>query len=272
MSPEARLAALPLWRGKPEIRRIEAGRTNHNYLVEYEGRRFFARIGMDIPQHGISRIAEKRCAALAAAAGISPEVLYAENGVMVIAYVEGETLDLSAAHRPDLMAEIGDLLRRLHEIPAQAGLPVFCPVAVSRRYLAALPDDALPRPRARIAAALDRLPSPAPRCLVHGDLIPENFIRTPSGMQLIDWEYAGNGVPETDLALVLSNFGLAGDGAEAFLAAFGTADRKLIADLRITAIIREALWCLTQVRLGGNVGDLPRYTALCLQRLDKVLT
>ena len=271
MSPEARLAALPLWRGKPEIRRIAAGRTNQNYLVEYDGKRFFARIGVDIPQHGISRTAEKSCAGLAAAAGLAPEILYAEHGILVTAFLDGETLDMGAVQSPALMAEIAQALRRLHTVPAQRGLPDFCPVAVSRRYLAALPDESLPRPRGQLAAAIERLPSPAPRCLVHGDLIPENFLRTPQGLRLIDWEYAGNGVPETDLALVLGNFGLTGAAAEAFLAAYGPANRKLIEDLRVAAIIREALWCLTQARLGGNVGDLPRYTALCLQRLAQVL-
>lgn len=271
MSEEARLAALPLWHGRPEIRPIAAGRTNRNYLVEYQERRYFARIGAEIPQHGISRAAERTCAMLAAGAGIAPEVVYAKDGILVTAYVEGETLDLNSARDAGLMAQIAALLRRLHAIPAPADLPVFCPIAAARRYLTALPQQALPAPRAQIAARLDSLRQPPARCLVHGDLIPENFIRTRQGILLIDWEYAGSGAPETDLALAVSNFALAESDADAFVAAYGGADRDVIADLRVAAIIREALWCLAQARLGGNVGDLPRYTALCLQRLAEAL-
>lgn len=271
MSAEARLGALPLWRGRPVILPIDAGRTNRNFLVAYEGQRYFARVGADIPEHGIARAAERRCALLAAEAGIAPELLYAKDGIMVTAFVEGETLDLASARAPGSMAQIAALLRRLHAIPAQAGLPVFCAIAASRRYLETLPEDVLPAPRARIAAHLARLRSAPALCLVHGDLIPENFIRAKDRLLLIDWEYAGNGVPETDLALAISNFGLAEDGARDFLAAYGDVDHAAVEDLRVAAIIREALWCLAQVRLGGNAGDLPRYTALCLQRLAQVL-
>lgn len=271
MREEARLAALPLWQGRPEIRPIDAGRTNRNYLVDYQERRYFARIGVDIPQHGISRAAERTCSMLAAEAGLAPEVVYAKDGILVSAYVEGETLDLSSARAPGLMTQIAALLRRLHTISPPPDLPVFCPIAAARRYLEALPLHVLPAPRGRIAARLDSLRQAPARCLVHGDLIPENFIRTDRGILLIDWEYAGSGASETDLALTLSNFALSEGDANAFVAAYGGADGAMIADLRVAAIIREALWCLAQARLGGNVGDLPRYTALCLQRLSEVL-
>ena len=41
--------------------------------------------------------------------------------------------------------------------------------------------------------------------------------------------------------------------------------------MRVAAIVREALWCLAQARIGGMVGDLKDYTDLCLQRLERVL-
>lgn len=271
MTPEARLAALPIWPGRPEISFVPAGRTNRNYLVVSQGRRYFARIGNDIPAHGISRAAELRCAGTAARAQLAPDVLYAENGIMVSAFVAGETLTLDTARQDRTLTEVAQLLRRLHAIAPPPEVAGFSLIAAARRYLAALPESALPRPRERVAAALAALNEPPPNCLVHGDLIPDNIIRSPEGLRLIDWEYAGGGVPETDLALAISNFDLDSAQAERFIAAYGAADLALIDDLRIAAIIREALWCLAQARLGGNVGDLPHYTAICLDRLDRVL-
>jgi len=271
MSAEVRIAALPLWRGRPEIEPVAAGRTNRNFIVRDQGRRYFARVGAEIPQHGISRAAERRCAMLAAAAGIAPEVILAAEGIMITAYVEGETLDIGSAQAPALLSRIAELLQRLHVIPKQADLPNFCPIAASRRYLRLLPDAALPMHRGRIEACLALLPDLPSQCLIHGDLIPENFIGDGDRLWLVDWEYAGSGVAATDLAMVISNFNLGAVNADAFLRAYGPVDRDVVDGLRIAAIVREALWCLAQAEIGGLSGDLPQYTALCLGRLEQVL-
>ena len=49
MSEEARIAALPLWHGHPVIEPVAAGRTNRNFIVHDQGRRYFARVGAEIP-------------------------------------------------------------------------------------------------------------------------------------------------------------------------------------------------------------------------------
>lgn len=271
MNEADRIAALPLWQGRPEIEPVTAGRTNRNFIVLDGERRYFARVGAEIPQHGISRAAERRCATLAAQAGIAPDVIYAENGIMITVLVPGETLTLAGAQESAVMARIAALLCRLHAIPKQDDLPDFCPVAVSQRYLSLLSDTALPVRRGRIAACLALLPILPAQCLVHADLIPENFIRDGDRLWLVDWEYAGNGVPAIDLAMVVSNFALGNDATEAFLGAYAPVDRDMVEGFRIAATIREALWCLMQAEIGGMTGDLPQYTALCLGRLEQVL-
>lgn len=271
MTEQERIAALPLWRGHPAIEPVAAGRTNRNFLVTDQGQRYFARVGAEIPLHGISRAAERRCAMLAAEAGIAPAVVHANGGIMVTAYVEGETLSIASARTPERLAQVAGVLRRLHAIPMQSDLPDFCPVAVSRRYLAQLSDAELPLARARIAACLANLSSFPPHCLIHADLIPENFILSGGRLFLVDWEYAGNGAAATDLAMVISNFELDAAMAQSLLQPYGPIDRAAIETMRVAAIVREALWCLMQARIGGLAGDLPDYTALCLRRLERVL-
>jgi hypothetical protein len=95
MSEEARIAALPLWHGHPVIEPVAAGRTNRNFIVHDQGRRYFARVGAEIPLHGISRAAERRCAMLAAETGIAPTIVYAAGGIMVTDYV-GRNVSASA--------------------------------------------------------------------------------------------------------------------------------------------------------------------------------
>jgi thiamine kinase-like enzyme len=271
MSEEARIAALPLWRGRPTIEPVAAGRTNRNFLVTDQGQRYFARVGGEIPLHGISRAAERRCTMLAAEARIAPAVVHASDGIMITAYAEGETLSIASAQTPERLAQVAGVLRRLHAIPVQDDLPDFCPVAASRRYLAQLSDAELPLARARMVACLAHLPSFPPHCLIHADLIPENFILSGGRLLLVDWEYAGNGMAATDLAMVISNFELDAAAAQSLLQLYGPVDHAAIETMRVAAIVREALWCLMQVRIGGMTGDLPDYTALCLRRLERVL-
>jgi thiamine kinase-like enzyme len=271
MTPEERIAVLPLWRGRPLIEPVTAGRTNRNFIVRDQGRRYFARVGADIPRHGISRAAELRCAMLAAKAAIAPEIVFADAGIMITAYAEGETLAIASGGAPAVLSRIADLLRTLHGIPAQGDLPNFCPLAAAQRYLAGLSDAELPMPRRRIADCLSALPRLPAHCLVHGDLIPENFIRTDDRLLLVDWEYAGNGAAATDLAMVISNFDLDAAAARSVLRLYGPVDPEAVEAMRIAAIVREALWCLVQAQIGGTGGDLPEYTALCLQRLEQVL-
>ena len=159
MSEEDRIAALPLWHGRPAIEPVAAGRTNRNFIVQDQGRRYFARVGAEIPLHGISRAAERRCAMLAAEAGVAPSVVYAAGGIMVTAHVEGETLSIASVRTPERLSQVVTVLRRLHAIPVQGDVPDFCPVAASHRYLAQLSDTELPIARARIEACLARLPS-----------------------------------------------------------------------------------------------------------------
>lgn len=271
MSEEARIAALPLWRGRPVIDPVAAGRTNRNFIVQDQGQRYFARIAAEIPLHGIVRAAERRCAMLAANAGIAPAVVFASGGIMISAYVEGETLSIASARTPDHLSRVAALLQRLHAIPAQDDLPHFCPVAAAHRYLAQLSDGELPIARHRIEACLARLPNLPAQCLIHGDLIPENFILSGERLLLVDWEYAGNGAVATDLAMVISDFELDAATAESLLRLYGPVDRTAVEAMRVAATVREALWCLAQARIGGMVGDLQDYTEVCLQRLQRVL-
>lgn len=271
MSEETRIAALPLWHCRPIIEPVAAGRTNRNFIVRDQRQSYFARIGAEIPMHGISRAAERRCAMLAAEAGIAPTVVYAGGGILVTAYIEGESLSIVSARTPDRLSRIAAVLQRLHTIPTQDDLPHFCPLAASHRYLAQLSDVELPIARRRVEACLAHLPSLPAQCLIHGDLIPENFILSGERLLLVDWEYAGNGAVATDLAMVISNFELDAATVQSLLHLYGPVDGAAVEAMRVAAIVREALWCLAQARIGGMTGDLRDYTALCLQRLERVL-
>jgi aminoglycoside phosphotransferase (APT) family kinase protein len=265
------LAELPIWRGRAEISRLHAGRTNENFLIRDLDRRYFGRVGNDVPEHGILRSAERSCHALAADAGIAPQIAFAGDGLLVVEYVEGTTLDIAVGRTQSHMVAIAAMLRRLHAMPAPERMPAFCPVAACYRSLTVLGDGELPVSRPRLLAELARLPRCTPQCLVHGDLIPENFIEGADRLMLVDWEYAGGGVPEIDLAILFANFAWSPAEVAYFLDRYGAVDHELIAQYRIAAIVREALWCRVQARLSPHAPDLPEYTRVCERRLGEIM-
>ena len=54
---------------------------------------FFVRLGVDIPEHGIYRFNELAASRAAHKCGISPEVVHAETGAMVLRFINGKTLE-----------------------------------------------------------------------------------------------------------------------------------------------------------------------------------
>ncbi len=267
MSPEDVLASLPIWRGTPVISHISAGRTNSNFIVRDGSQTAFGRVGIDLPHHGVRRDWEQTCATLAAARGVAPQVLHAGSGALVTAYLDGETLSLTASRDPEILSQIAALLRRGHSgPPAGMELPDRCGVLCARGYLDQLSDDELPMPR---TVLLDKLgpPDPGGTTLVHCDIIPENLIRTATGLFLIDWEYGGRGWPESDLASVIANGELTPAEVRHFLAAYGSYDNARLQRQRRAMIAREALWSIVQLRHAGSSGDLGDYSATCIRRL-----
>lgn len=267
MTPEVILARLPIWQKAPRLVRLDKGRTNRNFIIHDGEARYFGRVGADLPHHGISRTNEHRCAELAAARGVAPPVHHAAEGVLVTHFVEGETLDPAAMHDAPTLRQVARLLRRLHAEPIEGtGLVPRCGVSTSRDYLRELPDSELPVGRARI---LDRLgpPSAGGDRLVHSDIIPENLMRGADGLQLIDWEYGGSGIPEVDLGSVIANADLTPEESDSLLDAYGPHDPTLVERQRVALVVREALWCLVQMRHGGPEGDLVPYARSCIARM-----
>lgn len=271
MSPEARIRALPIWSGEPVLEPVTTGRTNRNFIVRDGKVHRFARVGADLPHHGIRRAVEARCAALAAEHGIAPPVRHAAAGILVTDCVEGRTLRAADAASPATLERIGRLLRRLHEAAAPADLPVFDPAAVARRYLDRLPADRLTQARrGRVLELLDAAPASRTSAMIHADPIPENFIDDGERLWLVDWEYSGSGEPAVDLAMVTMNFDLSPLQRATLLEAHGGADPGRVRDFEPAVAVREALWALAQIQHAEPVGDLVEYSRLCWERIERL--
>lgn len=207
------------------------GMTNRNFLCCVESRRYVVRIPGEGTGAMVDRTREREHTAAAQRCGWHPEVVhFGADGVKITVYVEGaQTLGGKPAARPDVLTGVARVLRELHESDiAPAGAFSFrtayaryaamlsAPVSPVRYPDYAVCQSVLPALEAR----LDALGTQSVPC--HNDLVPENWLLTPSRLYLLDWEYAGRNDPAWDVASYMSESALPAPARAAFLAAYGT--------------------------------------------------
>ena len=234
------------------------GLTNRNYKLNRGSNAVVLRLPGWGTARFIDRSSERANQEAAAQAGFTPQSIYFNDrtGVKITRfYADAKALDARDARLPQWREEVAILLSRFHS----SGLGFakrFDGFSMARTYerIAAGRFSRFYRDFGKIKARVMALEKPlaaisARPVACHNDLVPENILRTASGLTLIDWEYSGMNDPAWDLAsfFIESGYG-AGDEA-AFLAAYqGQAEGDSGKDLqlRINAfkLLQDYLWSL----------------------------
>ena len=106
------------WCDKPlKIQEMTGGLTNKNFRVDVEGQAFFVRIpGADTDLLAVDRDNEYHSSKAAADAGIGPKVVYhlPEHKVMVLEFINGETMSIETLGAPGMPTRIAQSLKKLH--------------------------------------------------------------------------------------------------------------------------------------------------------------
>ncbi|MCY7307308.1 MAG: phosphotransferase [Rhodoferax sp.] len=279
---EQGIGALPCWRSPVDISPLPGGMTNHNFLVRDGSGRFVVRLGQDLPQHGVMRFNELAAARAAHAAGVAPEVVYAQDGVMVTRYIESRTLVAADLRDPQRLDAVVGLLRRCHkEVALHLRGPalMFWVFQVIRNYCAtldAIPDNLLAGylPSLKVLAArLEAEIGPVDIVFGHNDLLCGNFLDDGQRLWLIDWEYAGFNSPLFDLANLSANNRFAPELDAELLARYldavpSAAQRRSLAGLRQASLLREVLWGAVSHHHPGVDFDFAQYTQDWLAQLE----
>ncbi len=96
----ARVAELSIWSRRVDPQPLAGGLSNHNFRVEDRGRRYVVRVGDDMPVHGVVRANEVAASRAAHLAGLSPAVVHAEPGILVLDFIDGTDLDRRGRPEP----------------------------------------------------------------------------------------------------------------------------------------------------------------------------
>lgn len=262
---------------------LRGGITNRNYRMSFDGVECVVRLpGHDTGLLGIDRRAEALAAQQAAALGIGPAVLHADDELFVTEFVHGTEAD------PELLrsdpAPLARALRAFHEsaldLPTRFWVPELLGV-----YAKLVSDRGaeLPAAYARAQELVDRIARAIPfsdPVPCHNDLLAGNVILVAAsasaagGLLLVDWEYAGLGHRLFDLANLAVNNGFDERAELRLLEAYlgRPAARRQLAALRLFRIVsdaREAAWGVVQSLISELDFDFTTYADEHFERLER---
>lgn len=274
MSPNLeKISAMTLWKSEVDITPVDGGITNQNYIVSDRGQKYFVRFGEDIPEHGIKRFNELAASHAAHKVGISPAVIHAEPGIMVLQYIDAAPLSPNDIRNPDTLPDVINLIKRCHhEIPSVFRGPalVFWVFQVLKDYAQTLHEGKSSwlnqvAGLMKIADFLEQDVGEIKLVFGHNDLLPANFLNDGQRLWLIDWDYAGFNSPLFDLGGLASNNDFSSD-QETFLlkSYYGSAPKirllKKYSAMKCASLLREVMWSMVSEIHSSIDFNYARYT------------
>ncbi len=279
---ERKAAGLTCWRGPVTPEPLGGGISNVNFVVADRGAKFMVRIGDDMPVHGVLRRFELATSRAAHAAGVSPEVIHAEPGALVLRFIEGRTLSPENVRDPATLDRIVTLIQTYHRAIPQhlrGTPPLFWVFHAIRDYAARLQDDLsrmvgeLPR-LLDAAAELEQAVGSIELVFGHNDLLAANLIDDGTRLWLVDWEYGGFNSPLFDLANLAANNELSAEAETGLLDRYGataptTKLRRSYGAMKSASILREAMWSMVSEIRSALDFDYVAYTRANLDRFEQ---
>ena len=279
---EEKIAQLECWQSSVEIEPLGGGMTNLNFKVTDDSQQYVVRLGDDDPIHLISRRNEAECCRAAFEAGISPELVYTEPGVLVVRFIGGKVFEEADVRDDNNLKRIVELIRSFHQgIPQHfRQVPVMFWVFQVLRHYQHLLKEGKSRHRDRllelnsIAATLENLVGGVDIVFGHNDLLAANFIDDGEKIWLIDFDYAGFNSPLFDLSNLASNNELTVDQEVMMVENyFGSSkDRRQWRSyyaMKCASLLRETLWSMVSEIYSQLEVDFAAYTAKNLDRFEQ---
>jgi thiamine kinase-like enzyme len=282
-SAEQRVRELAVWSGPPTLDALKGGLSNASFIVTDAKGKYVARVGEDFPCHHVFRDREVRASRAAHEAGLSPEVVHAEPGLMVVRFIDAQTYS-----EEDVRANLercAELLKRCHrDMKRRVTGPasVFWVFHVLRDYGHTLKEGGHKRAGdiPRWLAAVDALEdAQIPLAVVfgHHDLLPGNFMDDGRRLWLIDWEYGGFGTAMFDLANISANNSFGEADQQRLLAIYfekapDEATQRAFDAMKTASALREAMWgMVSELHLNAPGVDYVAHANEYLGRYERAL-
>jgi thiamine kinase-like enzyme len=279
---EQKIAQLDCWQSSVDIEPLSGGMTNLNFKVSDGSEKYVVRLGSDDPIHLISRANERAVSEAAFEAGLSPELIYSEPGVLVVRFIEGQVFQESDVRNDQNLARITTLLKEFHRTIPQnfQSIPVMFWVFQILRHYQNLLHRSGSQHRDRLtelnnqAATLEKAVGKVEIVFGHNDLLAANFIDDGEKIWLIDFDYAGFNSPLFDLSNLASNNELSTDQEITMLESYFGSWMNLkqwrsYYAMKCASLLRETLWSMVSEIHSDLDVDFADYTHKNLTRFEQ---
>jgi thiamine kinase-like enzyme len=231
--------------------------TNQTYRLDVGQDSYVVRVAGPTTRY-LDRAVETHNAAVAAALGLAPPILFLDDNLLVTRFVTGaRPLTAQDLGDPSRLQQVAALLSRLQ----RSGRPFRHerhPFGEIDRYLgqyAHAPAVAFRRALQPVEAALAR--SPRPLVPAHVDASAANFLLGGDGrLWLVDWEFSSMADPAWDPASVLMQHTGGDESARRFIASvLGDAKQATLARIglfRIALCLVAGSWCAMEAAARGE--------------------
>ena len=220
---------IPILAGRPrQLQELSGGLTNRNVKITTPDGMYVARCTDTATNMlGIDRDREYYNTKAAEQAGVGAQVIdyRPDVGILLLGYLEGQTLCDEDFQRPEILGKAAAAIRTLHSGPRFQGRfdmfetqPSYLKTVIDNGFR--IPDDYLDHADtfdeiARVLTATDQTTVPC-----NNDLLAGNFIEDGDKMWLIDYEYSGNNDPCFELGNTWCETGMSTDQLDAFVTAY----------------------------------------------------
>jgi len=248
------LDQVPILAGQPrQLEELSGGLTNRNIKITMPAGTYVARCSVNSTNLlGIDRDNEYHNSKAAEQAGVgAPVIDYRPDlGILLVGFLEGDTLTNADLQRPDVLARVAAGCRALHAGPRFRDRfnmferqPAYLKVVQERGFR--IPTDYLYYTRE--FQAVKRILGPDEHATVpcNNDLLAGNFVDTGEKVWLIDYEYSGNNDPCFELGNIWAECGLSTDQLDELVTLYyGRRLRHKTARARLQGIIGKYGWTL----------------------------
>jgi thiamine kinase-like enzyme len=279
---EVRVRGLSLWKGGITVEPLKGGVSNASFTVADAMGKYVARLGEDYPFHQVSREREVIASRAAFEVGLSPEVLYVEQGLMVVRHIMARTYtEVDVRSNLETCVEIvarchRDMAKRISGQGA-----IFWVFQILRDYAATLHKAQHSRKSEisrwmTIVERLETVQVPMPIVFGHHDLLPTNFMDDGTRLWLIDWEYGAFGTAMFDLAnLAAANSFDAALETRLLENYFGKKPNlgltRAFSAMKVAAALREAMWgMVSELYLTAPGVDYVAYAQEFINRFETI--
>jgi thiamine kinase-like enzyme len=280
MNSIEKIKSLSIWSHELTINPLEGGITNLNFLVNHGDDKLVVRLGQDIPEHLVFRSNEINVSKAAYEIGVSPKLIHSELGVLVLEFIESQTLDPKGVQKN--LERIMPVIKKIHhEIPNfLSGQPAMFWVFHVIKYYAnflrlnhSSHQDKI-HDLLQKASKLEKLSSPREIVFGHNDFLAANFLDDGSKIWVVDWEYGGFNDPLFDIGGLASNNDFSQDLEKEALEMYY--EKPLTNDvllkynsMKTASLLRETMWSMVSEITSKLEFDYGEYTQENLSKFNE---